>query len=55
MEFRYPEGASDAETLFVHPVSSELYVIVKERGLEPTLVYKTKFVVQPDTAVVQQG
>ena len=39
LEFEYPDGRYDAETLMVHPKSGEIYLITKELR-EPVAVYK---------------
>jgi hypothetical protein len=38
---RYPDGKNNAETLLVHPISGDLYVVSKVSG-EPARVYKAK-------------
>jgi hypothetical protein len=41
LQFRYPDGPHDAEALAIHPVTGDLYIISKARGLDPkTIVYK---------------
>lgn len=39
--FRYPDGARDAETLLVHPVIGDLYIVTK-RALIPAEVYRAR-------------
>jgi hypothetical protein len=41
LTFSYPDARQDAETLMVHPVSGEIYVITKNRS-RPAAVYKLK-------------
>lgn len=40
LRLRYPDGKHDAETLLVHPVTADLYVITKSRGV-PARIYKS--------------
>lgn len=47
LRFRYPDGRHDAETLMVHPVTGDLYIITKIR-FSPASVYKA-------TAPLQAG
>jgi hypothetical protein len=41
IRMRYPDGKHNAETLLVHPVTGDLYVVTKVSG-EPARVYKAK-------------
>ena len=40
-DFRYPDTRRNAETLLVHPVSGEIYVLTKSKS-DPVTVYKLK-------------
>ena len=41
IRLKYPDGKYDAETLLIHPLTGELYVITKMRGA-PARVYKLR-------------
>jgi len=50
IRLRYPDGSHDAETLLVHPVSGDVYVITKEL-LGSAGVYKAKAPLDPQRTV----
>ncbi len=50
LAYSYPDARQDAETLMVHPVSGEIYIVTKHRS-SPAGVYKLKPVF--DAAVVK--
>ena len=50
LSFSYPDARQDAETLMVHPVSGEIYIVTKHRS-SPAGVYKLKPVF--DDAVIK--
>lgn len=39
LEFRYPEGNQDAETMIVEPVTGNIYILTKSRS-KPSIIYK---------------
>ena len=41
IRLKYPDGKYDAETLLIHPVTGDLYIVTKARG-EAARVYKMK-------------
>ncbi len=50
LAFGYPDARQDAETLMVHPVSGEIYIVTKHRTT-PAGVYKLKPVFDPTLVV----
>lgn len=40
LDFVYPDGAHDAESLLVHPKTGDLYIVIKTRRAESVAVYK---------------
>jgi DNA-binding beta-propeller fold protein YncE len=56
LEFRYPDGRYDAETLLVHPGGGQIYVLTKEKS-KPSAVYRLnpEFNTNQEQVVVRIG
>jgi hypothetical protein len=48
--FIYPDGRHNAETILVHPITGQIFIVIKETGI-PATVYEMPLPLQPDVQV----